>query len=118
MKKMKHKKHHKGHRSSKRGPRSMSKGAFFQEIAERSDLKRKQVAAIFEVVSDIVQKGLKHRPNNITLPGLVKIKIVHKKATKKRKGINPFTGEPTVFKAKPARDVVKVRAIKALKDMA
>lgn len=111
------KKHHKVHRSQKHKPRAMSKGAFFQTIAERTEMKRKQVAALFEVVSEIVESGLKHRPNNITIPGLVRIKVVHKKATKRRKGINPFTKEPTIFKAKPARDVVKVRAVKALKEM-
>ena len=52
-----------------------------------------------------------------TLPGLLKIKVINKPATKARKGINPFTGEPAVFKAKPARRVVKVLPLKALKEM-
>jgi nucleoid DNA-binding protein len=47
----------------------------------------------------------------------MKIKVVRKPATKSRKGINPFTGEAMIFKAKPARNVVKVLALKALKDM-
>ena len=47
----------------------------------------------------------------------MKIKVVRKPATKARKGVNPFTGEPMTFKAKPARNVVKVLALKALKDM-
>ena len=51
------------------------------------------------------------------VPGLMKIKVVRKPATKARKGINPFTGEETMFKAKPARNVVKVTPLKALKDM-
>jgi nucleoid DNA-binding protein len=50
--------------------------------------------------------------------GLVKIKVVHKPATKARKGINPFTKQEQMFKAKPARNVIKVRPLKALKDMA
>ena len=47
----------------------------------------------------------------------MKVKVVRKPATKARKGINPFTQEETVFKAKPARNVVKVLPLKALKDM-
>jgi nucleoid DNA-binding protein len=43
--------------------------------------------------------------------------VQHKPATKERQGTNPFTGEPTTFKAKPARNVVKVRPLKRLKDM-
>ena len=50
------------------------------------------------------------------LPGLVRMVVVKKPATKERKGINPFTGEPTVFKAKPARKVIKARPVKAAKD--
>ena len=50
------------------------------------------------------------------MPGFAKFVVVKKKATKARKGINPFTGEPTVFKAKPARKVVKARPVKAAKD--
>jgi hypothetical protein len=51
------------------------------------------------------------------MPGLCKIVVQHKPATKERKGINPFTKEETVFKAKPARNVVKIRPLKKLKDM-
>ncbi len=51
------------------------------------------------------------------MPGLFKIKVTRKPATRARKGINPFTGEPMVFKAKPARNVVKIQPLKALKDM-
>jgi hypothetical protein len=52
------------------------------------------------------------------LPGLLKIMVILKPAVKARKGINPFTKQEQMFKAKPARKVVKVRALKALKDMA
>jgi nucleoid DNA-binding protein len=47
----------------------------------------------------------------------MKVVVVRKPATKARKGINPFTKQETMFKAKPARNVVKIRALKALKDM-
>ena len=49
--------------------------------------------------------------------GLLKLKVVRKPATKERPGTNPFTGEATIFKAKPARNVVKALPLKALKDM-
>jgi DNA-binding protein HU-beta len=52
-----------------------------------------------------------------TVPGMMKVTVQRKPATKARKGINPFTGEPTIFKAKPARNVVKVRPMKGLKDL-
>ena len=65
-----------------------------------------------------MKKNLASRgPGMFTVPGLFKVKVVKKPATKAREGINPFTGEPTIFKAKPARKVVKVLALKGLKDM-
>jgi len=48
---------------------------------------------------------------------MMKVTVQRKPATKARKGINPFTKEPTIFKAKPARNVVKVRPMKGLKDL-
>jgi nucleoid DNA-binding protein len=65
------------------------------------------------ITAHITSKG----PGSFTLPGLLKMIIQHKPATKARKGINPFTGEPTIFKAKPARRVIKIRALKKLKEM-
>ena len=52
-----------------------------------------------------------------TVPGLLKLRVVKKPARKARKGTNPFTGEEMMFKAKPATKVVKVSALKGLKDM-
>ena len=59
----------------------------------------------------------KGAPGEFTVPGLMKCKVIRKPATKARKGINPFTGEEVMFKAKPARNVIKVRPLKALKEM-
>ncbi len=58
----------------------------------------------------------KQGPGEIIIPGLIKMNVVVKPATPERQGINPFTKEPTTFKAKPDRKVVKVRPLKALKD--
>ena len=95
-----------------------SKSQLFTVLAENCDLSRKQVAALFEALQEVVCAHLTGRgPEVFTLPGLLKITVQHKPATKARKGINPFTGEPAIFKAKPARRVVKVRALKKLKEM-
>ena len=96
-----------------------SKSEILAAIAENTDLSRKQVAAVFNALAEQVGRAVgKKGPGVFAVPGLVKIKVVHKPATKARKGINPFTKQEQVFKAKPARKVVKVRPMKALKDMA
>ena len=96
-----------------------TKTMLFTEIAERTELKKKDVAMVFEELANIINGHIRRNGAGVfTVPGLMKIKVVRKPATRARKGINPFTGEPTVFKAKPARNVVKVQPLKALKDMA
>jgi nucleoid DNA-binding protein len=88
-------------------------------IAEATDLTKKQVGAVFEALATEIKKTIakKGGPGQFSIPGLCKIAVQRKPATKERKGTNPFTGEPTVFKAKPARNVIKIRALKNLKDM-
>ena len=88
------------------------------QIAEKTGLTKKDVSEVFNALAEVIGKNLGRRgPKVFTIPGLVKFKVVNKKATKARKGINPFTGEETVFKAKPARNIVKAQPLKALKDM-
>jgi nucleoid DNA-binding protein len=95
-----------------------TKSEILNHIASETDLSRKQVAAVFESLGGMINKSLSSRgPGLFNVVGLMKIKVIKKPATKERKGINPFTGEETVFKAKPARKVVKVQPLKALKDM-
>lgn len=97
----------------------MTKSAIVSSIAESTELTRKDVASVFDALSQIIHGHLKKGGVGVcTVPGLMKIKTVRKPATKARKGINPFTGEETVFKAKPARTIVKVTPLKAMKDMA
>jgi nucleoid DNA-binding protein len=99
--------------------KSASKSEVVTAIAERTELSRKQVNAVFAALAQQIESAVgKRGPGVFALPGLVKIKVVHKPATKARKGINPFTKQECVFKAKPARNVIKVRPLKALKDMA
>ena len=102
-----------------KGPKTLSKSEIISAIAENTGLARKQVNSVFAALSEQIGSAVgKKGPGVFALPGLVKIKVVHKPATKARKGINPFTKQETIFKAKPARNVIKVRPLKALKDMA
>jgi len=95
-----------------------TKSEIFNNIAEASGLTKKQVAAVFDALTAEIGKSLgKRGSGQFTIPGLAKVVVQRKPATKARKGINPFTKEETVFAAKPARNVVKVRPLKALKDM-
>ncbi len=95
-----------------------TKTEILNHISDETGLSRKDVSAVLESLNDLIAKNLKPRGAGIfNLPGLLKIKVVKKPATKARKGINPFTGEETVFKAKPARKAVKVLPLKGLKDM-
>jgi nucleoid DNA-binding protein len=96
----------------------MSKSDLFSSLATMTGLSRKQVSAIFDALIDEVAQGLdKNGPGAFVIPGLVKLRVVNKPAQPERQGINPFTKEPTVFKAKPARNVVKAGALKKLKEM-
>lgn len=96
----------------------MTKSETYQELANETSLTKKQVAAVFESLVKLVRRELgKNRPGVVTIPGLLKIKRVHKPATKARKGRNPATGEEMMIKPKPARNVVKVRALKDLAEM-
>jgi len=82
-------------------------------------LSRKQVSSVFDALSDLIKKNIgKKGPGMFVVPGLLKIMVIQKPAVKAHKGINPFTKEEVMFKAKPARRVVKVRPLKSLKDMA
>ncbi len=102
-----------------RAPKARTKSQIIGEIAEQTELSRREVSDVFESLASLIKKDIGRRgPGTFTVPGLMKIRVVRKPATKARKGINPFTGEEMMFKAKPARNVVKVGALKRLKEMA
>jgi len=95
-----------------------TKGQLIGALAGRTGLPRKEVSTLYDELISIIAAHLKRQgPGQCTLPSLVKMKVVNKPATKARQGTNPFTGEKMMFKAKPARNIVKVRALKALKAM-
>lgn len=97
--------------------RPATKGEILNTLAERTGMKRKQVADVLTQLSSLIVSGLKQAPNTVTLPGLLKFKLVQRPATPEKMGVNPFTKEPMLIKAKPARKVVKALPVKALKDM-
>jgi DNA-binding protein HU-beta len=93
----------------------MSKSELIQKVADDSSVAKKDVKAVMESLAGVAYKELK-RAGMFMLPGFAKFTVVKKPATKERQGINPFTKEPTIFKAKPARKTLKVRPVKAAKD--
>jgi nucleoid DNA-binding protein len=96
--------------------RAPSKSEVVAQICKDAELSRKQVAAVFESLGGIIKKSLRGS-GMFTLPGLLRMKVVKKPATKEREGINPFTKEKMIFKAKPASKKVRVLALKSLKSM-
>jgi len=95
-----------------------TKTELLNEIAEATSLTKKQVDSVLGQITTLIARHIKKRGvGEFTLPGLLKIKTVKKPARKARKGVNPFTKEETVFKARPASTAVKVLPLKALKDM-
>lgn len=99
------------------GKKSMTKSALLQAVTEAlgSDASRKQVKAVLEAVTTVAHRELK-KNGTFVLPGFAKFVVVKRPARPERKGINPFTKEPTVFAAKPASKIVRARPIKAIKD--
>jgi len=101
--------------SAKEKPRTKSE--VLTIISDNVGISKKEAAAVFDVMGDMIQADLKKNAcGAFNVPGMMKVMVQRKPATKARKGINPFTKEETVFKAKPARNVVKVRPLKGLKD--
>jgi len=99
--------------------KAMTKTAITEEIAGNTGLTKKQVSSVFDELGVLIERHIKKgAAGQFSLPGLMKIEVRRKPATKARKGINPFTGQETMFKAKPARNVVKIRPLKKVKDMA
>jgi len=93
-----------------------TKSEIFSQLADKTGLAKKDVASVFDELEPIIKKSLKSN-EAFTLPGLCKMVVKKKPATKARKGINPFTGEEIMIKAKPASKTVRIRPLKNLKDM-
>src|SRR5882762_10555628 len=95
----------------------LTKSQIIQAIADahKEKLARKDVARVIESLANVGYKELK-KSGLFVMPGFAKFVVIKKPATKERSGINPFTKEPTIFKAKPARKIVRARPVKAAKD--
>jgi nucleoid DNA-binding protein len=95
-----------------------TKSQIFSQIAEETELSKRDVEAVFESLEGLIEKNLKPRgPQSFTVPGLLKIAVKKKPAQKARIGRNPATGEEIKIGPKPASKQVKVRALKNLKEM-
>ncbi len=98
--------------------KAATKGEIFGALAEKTGIAKKEVAKLFDAMSELISKELgKKGPGQFVIPGLLKLKVVRKPATKAKQGVNPFTKEPMTIKAKPARNVVKAVPMKALKEL-
>jgi len=96
----------------------MTKTEIINELAQNTELNKKQVSSVFDELAIVIERHIKKRaPGKFVFPGLMKIEVKKKPATKARKGINPFTREETMFKAKPAHRAVKIKPLKKMKDM-
>jgi nucleoid DNA-binding protein len=97
----------------------LTKAQVITEISNSTELDKKSVSRVFEALSETIRKQLVGRgaPGEFVVPGLVKLRVVKKPATKERQGINPFTKDPITIPAKPASKKVRATALKALKDL-
>ena len=97
----------------------MTKAKLVGHIAGETELTKQEVEGVFESLHSAIRKQLGRRgPGEFTIPKIVKLKVVKKKATKARMGRNPATGEPIKIPAKRAHKVVKATVLKATKDLA
>ena len=98
--------------------KTMNKTEILTALSEATGLDKQQVSGLFDELARLIGKNLgEDGPGVFAIPGLLQIKVVRKPATEEHKGINPFTKEETIVKAKPAKNVVKITPLKGLKDM-
>ena len=101
---------------AKKSATAPTKSQIIGTIADQTELTKKQVAGVFDALNGVMKKSLK-TAGTFTMPGVCKMRVVKKPATKAREGVNPFTGEKMTIKAKPASKKVRVRALKNLNEM-
>ncbi len=96
-------------------PAYLTKSQIIEKIATSQEMAKKDVKGVMEALMDVGHKELK-KAGVFVLPGFAKFVVIKKPATKARKGVNPFTGQEMMFKAKPARKIVRARPVKAAKE--
>jgi nucleoid DNA-binding protein len=98
--------------------KAMTKSAVFQELAAETGLSKKEVVQVFDALSELIKREVgKKGPGQFTLPGLLKITLRRRPATKARPGRNPATGEAITIPAKPARNTLRARVLKPLQEL-
>lgn len=96
----------------------MSKSGMIKTITDVTCLSKKEVVSVLDCLTQVIEKHVKSGgPGVFVMPGLMKISVVKKPARSARKGVNPFTGEEIMIKARPAYKAVKIKALKKLKEM-
>jgi nucleoid DNA-binding protein len=98
--------------------KAATKTEVYAALAEKTGLTKKQIGTVFESLTDYIKTQIgKKGPGLFVVPGLLKIKKRVRPPQPERQGRNPKTGEPMTIKAKPAKTVVRVLPLKALKEM-
>lgn len=99
-------------------PKAMSKTEVLNVLAEKTDLSKKEIGAVLDELANLIGDQLgKKGPGVFSVPGMMKLKAVHKPAKKAYRGIDPFTKQERDFAAKPASTRIRITALKKLKDM-
>lgn len=102
--------------NSKKVTGQLSKGELHRKIASKTGLTKKQVGDVFREFEQVLADQMSVKGcGEMTLPGLAKFTTATRPAVRARKGVNPFTGEETLFAARPETRTVKIRALKKLK---
>jgi nucleoid DNA-binding protein len=99
-------------------PTKQTKSQILSTLAEETGLTKKEIEVVVDALADLAHRHLKKKGSGeFTVPSLgIKLRRVMKPARKARKGVNPFTGEEIMIKAKPASTSVRAVALKAIKD--
>jgi nucleoid DNA-binding protein len=96
----------------------MNKTEIIAALCEATSLTKQQVTGLFDELAGLIKRNLGEQgPGVFTIPDLLQIKVVRKSAVEEHKGINPFTKEEMIVKAKPATNSVKLVPLKGLKAM-
>jgi nucleoid DNA-binding protein len=94
----------------------MTKAELERAVADAAGVEKRTAAAVLDALQDVVTSAVRHGEPVSIRPGFIKVSRKDVKARKARQGTNPFTGEQTTFKARPASKTAKVTALKKLKD--
>jgi nucleoid DNA-binding protein len=105
--------------AAKKSKKALTKSALFADLAEKTELTKKQIEAVFDHLTAVIVQQLSSKgPQAFTIPGLFKLKAIPKKAVKggevKQNPLKP--GETYVTKDKPAHVKVTARPLKSLKE--